>query len=91
MRRSLSNEAQADLEAASDWYPAAVAFAAATTSLLELNTLQAFPDMGVGSPHKTRVLTSRKFPYRLFYQVFLPLYSYRRDCTPTTVAAIFAG
>lgn len=74
MLRSLSNEAQADLDAAIDWYLAADAFSAADDLVDEIEhaitLLQAFSDLGVVSSHTTRVFTLRKFPFRLVYRVF---------------------
>jgi len=74
MRISLSDEALADFEAATDWYLEELAFAAADDFADEfehaLALLRAFPELGVASQHKTRTFTLPKFPYSLIYRVF---------------------
>ena len=72
MRRSLSDEALADLEAAVDWYLDALAFAAAEDFASEveqtIRLLESFPNAGIEASHKTHVFTLSKFPYRLVYR-----------------------
>jgi toxin ParE1/3/4 len=72
MRRSLSDEALADFEAAVDWYLDALAFVAAEDFADEveqaIRLIESFPNAGINAPHKTRVFTLRKFPYRLVYR-----------------------
>lgn len=74
MRISLSDEALADFEAATDWYLTELAFTAADDFADEfehaLTLLQAFLELGVASQYKTRAFTLPKFPYSLIYQVF---------------------
>jgi plasmid stabilization system protein ParE len=74
MRISLSEEALADLEAATDWYLEQLAFAAADDFANEfehaLALLGAFPELGVTSQYKTRAFTLPKFPYSLICRVF---------------------
>lgn len=74
MRISLSDEALADFEAATDWYLEELAFTAADDFADEfehaLALLQAFPELGVTSQYKTRAFTLPKFPYSLIYRVF---------------------
>ena len=69
MRRSLSDEALADFEAAVDWYLDALAFTAAEdfTSEVErtIRLIESFPNAGIEASYKTRVFTLSKFPYRL--------------------------
>lgn len=69
MRVSLSDEAVADFEAATDWYLEALAFTAADdfADAFEqaLGLLSAFPEVGVTGKHKTRALVLTKFPYSL--------------------------
>lgn len=73
MKVSLSNEAQADFEEATDWYLGELAFAAAEdfASAIEqaLTLMRQFPEMGVPGAAKTRALALTKFPYSLIYRV----------------------
>jgi plasmid stabilization system protein ParE len=74
MRISLSDEAFADFEAATDWYLEELAFVAADDFADEiehaLKLLRAFPELGIASQHNTRAFTLPKFPYSLIYRVF---------------------
>ncbi len=73
MRISVSALAQADFEAALDWYLDALAFEAADDFANEyeraMGLLQSFPDVGSPSPYKTRAFILPKFPYSLIYCV----------------------
>ena len=72
IRRSLSDEALADCEAAVDWYLEALAFTAAEDVVSEveqtIRLLESLPNAGIEAPHKTRVLTLSKFPCWLVYR-----------------------
>jgi plasmid stabilization system protein ParE len=76
MRISLSDEAKADGRDAVEWYidegalPAVNAFADELEHTLHL--LQQFPEMGVPSPDRTRILPLPSFPYSLVYRVHVP-------------------
>lgn len=73
MRISFSEEAQLDLDHASDWYLAEQAPEAAERLANELSRalslLEGFPKLGVESTSGTRVLTLRRFPYSLIYRL----------------------
>lgn len=72
MRVSVSAEAQADFDAALDWYldqsalDAAEGLADALENALAL--LRAFPEMGTAGRYQTRVFTLPTFPYSLIYR-----------------------
>lgn len=72
MRVSVSDEAQADLDAALDWYIDQSAFDAADGLADEfehaLALLQSFSEMGTIGKYQTRAFTLSKFPYSLIYQ-----------------------
>jgi plasmid stabilization system protein ParE len=74
MRISLSDEAQADFEAAIDWYLEKLAFAAADGLADEfehaLSLLLEFPNLGTAGRYNTRFFTLQKFPYSVIYRVF---------------------
>lgn len=76
MRISVSDEAKADGQDAVEWYidegafPAVNAFADELEHTLHL--LQQFPEMGVPSPDRTRILPLRTFPYSLVYRIHIP-------------------
>lgn len=73
MKVSLSREAQADLQEATDWYLDALAFAAADEFADELDRawlrLAEFPALGVTGKQGTRLLRLNKFPYSLVYRI----------------------
>jgi plasmid stabilization system protein ParE len=73
MRVSLSNEALADFEEATDWYLGELAFSAADdfADAVEqaLTLLRRFPEMGTPGRTKARALSLTKFPYSLIYRV----------------------
>ena len=72
MRVSVSGEAQADLDAALDWYIGQSAFEAADGLADEferaLALLESFSEMGTTGQYQTRAFTLSKFPYSLIYQ-----------------------
>lgn len=74
MRISLSQEAQADFDAAIDWYLEQYAFTGAEDFADEFDRalvlLTQFPLLGVTGVFETHTLTLRKFPYSLIYRVF---------------------
>ncbi len=73
MRVSVSDEAQADFDAALDWYLDELAFDAAEGFADEfergLVLLQSFHDVGSANRYQTRAFTLPKFPYSLIYRV----------------------
>ena len=73
MRVSLSNEAQADADAAVDWYIGEGAFIAADDFADALDQafdlLSQFPEMGEPGSLNTRTLTLHSFPYSLIYRL----------------------
>lgn len=73
MRVSVSSEAQADFNAALDWYLDELAFDAAEGFADEferaLMLLQSFPDVGSTSRYQTRTFTLPTFPYSLIHRV----------------------
>ena len=72
MGRSLADDAHADFEAAVDWNLDALAFTVAEDFTNEVEQtvrlFESFPNAGNVSPHKTRLFTLSKFPYRLVYR-----------------------
>jgi len=72
MQVSLSDEAQADADAALDWYIGEGALIAADDFLDEINQalglLIRFPDLGETGIHNTRTLPLHGFPYSLIYR-----------------------
>ncbi|MBE0625465.1 MAG: type II toxin-antitoxin system RelE/ParE family toxin [Burkholderiales bacterium] len=73
MRISLSREAQADADAAVDWYTGENAFIAADEFANELDRalglLNRFPELGHASDRSTRTLALHSFPYSLIYRL----------------------
>jgi plasmid stabilization system protein ParE len=73
MRVSLSKEAQADADAAVDWYIGEGAFIAADDFADALDQafdlLSQFPEMGEPASLNTRTLTLHSFPYSLIYRL----------------------
>jgi plasmid stabilization system protein ParE len=73
VRISVSSEAQADFDAALDWYLGELAFDAADrfADAFEraLTQLQSFPEMGSIGRYRTRVFILPTFPYSLIYRV----------------------
>ncbi len=73
MRVSLSDEAQADADAAVDWYIGEGAFVAADDFADELDQaldlLNRFPELGRAIRRNTRTLPLHSFPYSLIYRV----------------------
>ncbi len=73
MRISLSDEAEADANAATDWYIGHGAFVAVEDFANALDRafslLCAHPAMGVRAAHRTRMLTLHDFPYSLIYRI----------------------
>jgi len=73
MRLSLSDEAQADANAAADWYIAEGAFDAADDFANTLDQvfglLCDYPFMGEQAAHDARLLTLNNFPYSLVYRI----------------------
>jgi len=73
VRISLSKEAQADADAAVDWYAGEGAFIAADEFADELDRalglLNRFPELGHASASNTRTLTLHSFPYSLIYRL----------------------
>ena len=73
MRISLSDEAMADFEAATDWYLDEQAFIAADDLADEMEyalaLLQKFPEIGKAASDGTRAFVLRKFPFSLIYRV----------------------
>jgi plasmid stabilization system protein ParE len=69
----LSSEAQADADAAIDWYIGENAFNAADdfTDEVEraLGLLSQFPELGETGTHNTRTLPLHSFPYSLIYRL----------------------
>ncbi|MGD9582870.1 MAG: hypothetical protein AB7V26_04240 [Lysobacterales bacterium] len=69
MRISVSDQAQADFEAALDWYVDQLAFEAADdfAAAFEgaLGLLQALPNLAAPHPYQTRALILPKFPYSM--------------------------
>ena len=72
MRLSLSDEAQADADAAIDWYVGDGAFVAAEDFANALDQALAllcdYPSMGEQAAHGMRMLTLHDFPYSLIYR-----------------------
>ena len=70
---SLSGEAQADADAAIDWYIGEGAFNAADDFADEieraLGLLSQFTELGETGAHNTRSLPLHSFPYSLFYRL----------------------
>lgn len=73
MRVSLSDEAQADANAAIDWYIGEGAFIAADDFADEidqaLSILSQFPELGKTGTRNTRTLALHSFPYSLIYRL----------------------
>ena len=73
MRVSLSDEAQADANAATDWYIGDGAFVAAEDFANTLDQayrlLCDFPFLGEHAVHGTRILALHNFPYSLIYRI----------------------
>jgi plasmid stabilization system protein ParE len=73
VRVSLSNEAQADADAAVDWYIGEDALIAANDFADELDRalglLSRFPELGHASAGNTRTLHFHSFPYSLIYRL----------------------
>ena len=73
MRVSLSDEAQADANAATDWYVGDGAYVAAEdfANILDraLGLSCDFPSMGEQAAHDTRMLALHSFPYSLIYRI----------------------
>lgn len=73
MRVSLSDEAQADANAAVDWYTGEGAFIAADDFADEidqaLSILSQFPELGKTGTRNTRTLALHSFPYSLIYRL----------------------
>ena len=73
MRVSLSDEAQADANAAIDWYIGEGAHIAAEDFANTLDhvfgLLCDFPAIGEQARHDTRVLALHRFPYSLIYRI----------------------
>ena len=73
MRASLSHEAQADADAAVDWYMGDGAYVAAedfvNTLGQAISLLCDFPAMGEQAMHNTRMLALQRFPYSLIYRM----------------------
>ena len=73
MRVSLSDEAQADADAAVDWYIGEGAFIAADDFMDEidqaLDLLSQFPELGKASARRTRTLALHSFPFSLIYRL----------------------
>lgn len=73
MRISLSDEAEADANAAADWYIGHSAFAAAEDFANALDHAFAllcdYPAMGARAAHRTRMLTLHDFPYSVIYRI----------------------
>ena len=73
MRVSLSDEAQADANAAVDWYIGEGAFIAADDFADEmeqaLGLLNRFPELGETGARNTRSLPLHSFPYSLIYRL----------------------
>ena len=73
MRVSLSDEAQADANAATDWYIGDGAFVAAEDFANALDQayglLCDFPSMGEQAIRDTRMLSLHRFPYSLIYRI----------------------
>ena len=71
MQASLSDEAQADIEAAIDWYLGKGAFVATADLANELDRaiglLTRFPALGRPIAHNARALSLHSFPYSLIY------------------------
>ncbi|OGT04172.1 MAG: hypothetical protein A2143_07570 [Gallionellales bacterium RBG_16_57_15] len=69
---SLSREAQADADAAIDWYIGEGAFIAADDFADEidqaLGLLSQFTELGETGAHNTRTLPLHSFPYSLIYR-----------------------
>ena len=70
---SLSREAQADADAAVDWYIGEGAIIAADDFADEidraLGLLDQFPELGETGAHHTRSLPLQSFPYSLIYRL----------------------
>lgn len=70
---SLSEEAQADADAAIDWYIGEGALVAADDFINEieraLGLLSQYPAMGEGGAHKARSFPLHGFPYSLIYRL----------------------
>jgi plasmid stabilization system protein ParE len=73
MRISLSVEAEADADAATDWYLGYGAFVAAEDFANAIERAFAllcdYPEMGASAAHGTRMLTLQDFPYSVIYRV----------------------
>lgn len=73
MRLSLSDGAQADADAAIDWYVGDEAFVAAEDFANALDRalalLRDYPSMGEQAAHGLRMLTLHDFPYSLIYRI----------------------
>lgn len=71
MQVNLSNEAQADANAAVDWYIGESALIAADDFVNELDQalhlLSQFPELGKTGARNTRTFTLHNFPYSLIY------------------------
>jgi plasmid stabilization system protein ParE len=69
----LSDEAQADADAAIDWYLQEGAFTAADDFIEEidriLQLLSRFPELGGPGRHETRALILHRLPYSLIYRL----------------------
>lgn len=72
-RPSLSRQAEADADAAVEWYIGEGAFTAANDFLDEIeqamDLLSQFPIVGKAAAHNTRMLPFHKFPYSLIYRL----------------------
>ncbi|HEY4492388.1 MAG TPA: type II toxin-antitoxin system RelE/ParE family toxin [Acidobacteriota bacterium] len=70
---SLSREAEADADAAVEWYTGESAFIAADDFLGEIeqamSMLSQFPKLGETGLHNTRMLPLHSFPYSLIYRL----------------------
>jgi len=75
MRIELSDEAQADADAAIDWYIQQGALMAADDFIEEidrtLQLLSRFPELGMPGRHDARALILHRLPYSLIYRLHL--------------------
>ncbi len=73
MRISLSDEAEADANAATDWYVADGAILAAEDFANAIERAFArlidFPHIGKRTAHEARMLTLHDFPYSVIYRI----------------------
>ena len=73
MRISLSDEAEADANAATDWYIGYGSYTAAEDFANALDQAFAllcdYPSMGEQAAHGMRMLTLHDFPYSLIYRI----------------------